>query len=124
MDRHHLLIIRWMLVMAVSLVSLFSIPNSGMADNETHYQMESVPVPHPKMRRSPAQEQDGGQPCLSVIIKVKSAGYVPEWIKVRTRISPLLFTAIISAQTLPALLEDPNVLSVEQSKLMNSQDKR
>ena len=48
----------------------------------------------------------------SAIVKVREPGYVPPGVTPRARLSPLLFTATLSAETLAQLERDPRVESI------------
>jgi hypothetical protein len=47
-----------------------------------------------------------------LLLKVKTAGYVPEGVEVRARVSPTLVTVSASPAALRALEDDPEVLAI------------
>lgn len=57
---------------------------------------------------------------VEVIVKVRSKGYTPPNVTVRAQIAPDLFTCSVPAKLLPALDEDPNVVSIAISKRLRT----
>lgn len=53
---------------------------------------------------------------MAAIVEVKVPDYVPEGVKIRGRISDLIFTADLTEENLLALEEDPNVKSLSLSE--------
>jgi hypothetical protein len=47
-----------------------------------------------------------------LLLKVKTAGYVPEGVEVRARVSPTLVTVSVTPAALRALEDDPEVLAI------------
>lgn len=54
--------------------------------------------------------------CVSAILKVTRAGYVPDAVTLRERIDETMFTADVPPETLPRLEEDEEVASVAISR--------
>lgn len=59
-------------------------------------------------------------PELSVMVHVRKANYVPEWISVRSKITDLIFTADINKADLNKLEEDEQVSSVSINERLDS----
>lgn len=59
-------------------------------------------------------------PELSVIVHVRKANYVPEWITLRSKITDLIFTADIKKGDLNKLEADEQVTSVSINERLNS----
>ncbi|OQP52692.1 hypothetical protein [Niastella populi] len=57
---------------------------------------------------------------LSVIVYVRSAKYVPDWIAVRERITDNIFTADISEAELAKLEADEQITSISINQRLNS----
>ncbi|MBZ4417586.1 hypothetical protein [Myxococcus sp. RHSTA-1-4] len=60
--------------------------------------------------------------AVAVIVKVRKADYVPPQVKVRSKMSPLIFTAELLEQSLSELSSDPNIVSVSTPKLLRNVD--
>ena len=59
-------------------------------------------------------------PELSVIVYVRKANYVPEWISLRSKITDLIFTADINKADLNKLEADEQVSSVSINERLNT----
>jgi hypothetical protein len=59
-------------------------------------------------------------PELSVIVHVRKANYVPEWITLRSKITDLIFTADIKKVELNKLEADEQVTSVSINEQLGS----
>ena len=57
-------------------------------------------------------KKDDGDPMLSVIVNVREANYVPEWLSLRKRITTHIFTSDIKKEDLSKLESDDQVVSV------------
>ncbi len=67
-----------------------------------------------------AASANDAKPELSVIVYVRSAKYVPDWISVRERITDNIFTADISNAELAKLEADEQITSISINKRLNS----
>lgn len=59
-------------------------------------------------------------PELSVIVHVRKANYVPEWVSLRSKITDLIFTADINKADLNKLEADEQVSSVSINERLDS----
>ncbi|WP_026735466.1 hypothetical protein [Fischerella sp. PCC 9605] len=68
-----------------------------------------------KIESNPAdsgcREEQSENP-VAVTVKVAKADYVPDFVHVRSHISPKLFTATVTEKNLHRLEEDPQVISL------------
>ena len=55
---------------------------------------------------------------VSVIVKVKTPGYIPELVKLRFNIGGGIFTADIDEDKIEELRKDPEVISVSASQVI------
>jgi hypothetical protein len=106
-------------IIILVLISVFSLSSkyamsSDPTDNTSKYRIEYVAPENSKLKLSgdalKALEQEN---FLVATIKVDRNGYIPPGIEIRTRISPLIFTANIPREMLKCLLDDPAVISIE-----------
>jgi hypothetical protein len=76
----------------------------------------------PSSKREPrARPETASQAgALEVIVKVRQANYVPDGVKVRAQISPVLFTSVIPPSALEDIEKDPNVESVSVSQTLRT----
>lgn len=79
---------------------------------------EVEPLPRSKVTGSPGcltrLRQAGGE--IAATVRVAEPGYVPSVLRLRSRISPCLFTALIPANSLPELEADPAVVSIQPAE--------
>lgn len=54
-----------------------------------------------------------------VIINVKEANYVPNWLKVRNKITSFIFTSEVEKNDLAKLEEDQQVISISLNQRLN-----
>lgn len=64
------------------------------------------------------------QGSILAVVRVATAGYVPNHVTVRSRIDDTLFTAEVPARYLPDLSADGNVVSLEVSQTLRQQTPR
>lgn len=88
--------------------------SSDKQDNSSKYRVEYVTPQHSKLRLSEEVQRGLNQeePFVATV-KVSQEGYVPSGVEVRTRISPLIFTANIPYEVLVQLEQDPAVVVIE-----------
>ena len=65
-------------------------------------------------------KKDDADPVLSVIVHVREANYVPEWLPLRKRITTHIFTSDIKRVDLPKLEADDQVVSVSINEQLDS----
>ncbi len=88
--------------------------SSGQQDNTANYRVEQVTPKYSKLRlNAEALRKLERKEPLVATIKVAQQGYVPSGVKIRARISPLIFTANIPRQVLAQLEQDPAVVAIE-----------
>jgi hypothetical protein len=64
-------------------------------------------------------KKDDADQILSVIVHVREANYVPEWLTIRKIITTHIFTADIQKEDLPKLENDDQVVSVSINEPLN-----
>ncbi|MCX7593812.1 MAG: hypothetical protein N2235_08635 [Fischerella sp.] len=68
-----------------------------------------------KIESNPANlgsPEEQGENTIAVTVKVAKADYVPDFVHVRSHISPKLFTATVKEKDLHRLEEDPGVVAL------------
>ncbi|MVT08569.1 hypothetical protein [Chitinophaga tropicalis] len=56
---------------------------------------------------------------MSVIINVKEANYVPDWLKIRNKITSFIFTSEVKKADLIKLEKDQQIISVSLNQRLN-----
>lgn len=69
-----------------------------------------------KLEPAGARPRTGPEGVVSAIVKVREAGYRPAGVRVRSEISPQMFTGDMSAAQLSVLEGDPKVESISLSR--------
>lgn len=109
---------RAIIVMATMLLIVLPFSKFAMSSDEqnntSEYRVEYSTPEYSKLRLSGASRGELNQEAPFVAtIKVSQEGYVPAGVEVRTRVSPLIFTAVIPYELLDQLQQDPLVLVIE-----------
>lgn len=89
---------------------------AGQAQDSSWGSFTTTPVPDAgssDIELEHSATSSAGQHVLTAIVKVARAGYVPEGLEVRARVSPELFTAALDPADLPRIVSDPEVIAVE-----------
>lgn len=107
-----IIVIASMLIVVLPLAKY--VMSSGQQDNTSNYRVEYFTPEHSKLRLSgEAMRKLGREAPLVATIKVSQEEYVPSGVEIRTRISPLIFTANIPHEVLAQLEQDPAVVAIE-----------
>jgi hypothetical protein len=112
---------RWhraIIVIVSILILLFPISKYAMSsdknDDSSKYRVEHLVTESSKLKLSGEALRELNQDAvLLATVKVSMDGYIPSGVEVRTRISPLIFTANIPHEVLERLEADLNVVSIE-----------
>ena len=79
-------------------------------------------APHPKLTAGPAFfARLHPDDVISAVVRVARPDYVPHGVLVRTRISPLLFTATLSKSQLDSALDDPAVVTIQPTQPVSAE---
>jgi hypothetical protein len=113
------------IVTTLTLILVIPISKHAMSsdqhDNTSRYKVEYVSPERSKLKLSDEVLRESNQgDFLLATVKVAEEGYVPAGIEVRTRVSPLIFTANIPHEMLDGLERDPAVVSIEPAYKLRS----
>ncbi len=112
------------MVVIVVKITLFFSRYTMSLDNQNSpkkYQVRSVPSKSAKYSLRPQScQQKNPNELLAATIKVAREKYVPPGVQVRAWISPCIFTANIYRQSLDALKNDREVVTIETSQNLRS----
>ena len=64
--------------------------------------------------------QTAEEVSFSAVVKVNRPNYVPDYVRLRVRLSPEVFTAQVTPPALKLLEQDPLVVSISANKLLGN----
>lgn len=106
------------IVIVSALILILPTPRYVMSSNKQNnipqYRVEYVKPGNSKLKLNGETLRELSQEAPVVAtVKVSTEGYIPSGVKVRTQVSPSIFTASISHEVLDHLEGDPCVVSIE-----------